>query len=70
MGLPNAVIFGKGTWQGFLMDEGKCLEIKSLIESQAEWRPRDEAEKDKEWQQIYPYALFRCGDLYAEFSEG
>jgi len=70
MGLPNSVVFAHGQWQGFLMDTDKCQEIKQLIETKAEWRPRKEAETDNNWQQIYPYALFKYDNLYSEFKRG
>jgi predicted NUDIX family phosphoesterase len=70
MGLPNEIIFAHGQWQGFLMDENKCREIVRLAQIQPYWKPRDQAEKDPDWQQIYPYALFKYQDRYAEFKRG
>jgi len=70
MGLPNEVIFAHGQWQGFLMDETKCQEIIQLAHTQPQWKPRDQAEQDPSWQQIYPYALFKYQDQYAEFKRG
>lgn len=70
MGLPSATVFGQGEWQGLLMDEQRAQALVSTLEQQAEWRPRLEAEEDDDWQQIYPYALFKCGNLYAEYKRG
>lgn len=70
LGLPNEIIFAHGQWQGFLMDEQKCHEIVQLAQTQPHWKPRDEAEKDPNWQQIYPYAIFKYQDQYAEFKRG
>lgn len=70
MGLPENVIFANGRWQGFLMDPEKTNEILELINTRAEWRPRQEAEVDPSWKQIYPYALFKYQNYYSEFKRG
>lgn len=70
MGLPEDIVFAEGVWQGFLMDAHRTRHIIQLILNQAQWRTRFDAEKDENWQQIYPYALFKYQDQYAEFKRG
>lgn len=70
MGLPNEIVFANGQWQGFLMSQQHCIDLIKLVEEHADWRPREEAEQDDNWQQIYPYGLFRYQDQYLEVKRG
>ena len=60
LGLPRSRIIGNRPWKGILSDgiDGHL----ELIAAEGEYRARDEAEVDPEWQQIIPYLLMRDGE--------
>ncbi len=69
MGLPSYVVFVNGQWQGLLTGP-QANELRELFEDHADWRPRDEAEKDGSWQQLIPFGVFKVGEKYAELKRG
>lgn len=59
LGLPRVRIIGSTPWRG-IRSRG-VMPYLELIEHEAEYRPRDEAEQDPSWKQIIPYLLLRDG---------
>ena len=57
LGLPRARIIGDVGWKG-IRDEA-VDDVLELIATEAEYRPRSEAELDPSWKQVIPYLLMR-----------
>ena len=60
--VPRSKMFPDGTWYG-LLHEG-VDEYCRIIRQEAVFRPRQEVENDPGYQQVIPYAVFRCGNRY------
>ena len=60
LGLPRARIIGDVGWKG-IRDEA-VDDVLELIATEAEYRPRSEAELDPSWKQVIPYLLMRDGE--------
>lgn len=70
MGLPNELAFAQGMFQGCLLSEDHACDLEVMLEGHAEWRARNEVEEINDWQQIFPYGIFRYQDQYMEVKRG
>lgn len=62
--VPSSKIFHHGEWQGFLLGRGD--DFLQLVNKEHQWLQRNQAEKQPDFQQIIPWAVFRVGDRYLE----
>ncbi len=62
LGIQRARIMGGATWRGIL--HGPIRPLLDLIESEGEFRPRDEVESDPGWKQVIPYVVLRSGERF------
>lgn len=62
LGLPRERVMAARHWKGIL--RGDVAPYLDLIAREADYRPRDEAERDPEWKQIIPYLLVRDSDRF------
>lgn len=59
LGLPRARLWAGPGWRG--VREQGIEPIISVVEAEASFRPRGEAEEDPSWKQVIPYVVLRDG---------
>ncbi len=67
--LPNNVVFEHGAWQGFLLGESWGSFYAKLAQENPLWMKRDEAEDNREVQQVIPWTIFRWNNYYLELKK-